>query len=190
MIFVDLAMGPMNWIRSIPTDELAGNALVLAQACRLLAIPVFFSLAAIPGPGGEVIPALRGFAVSEETLFHSASSSWQNEALRQRVAATNRKQLIFAGIAMDVGVLLTALDAQADGYGVHVVGDVCGTTDSRAEMLTVARMTQAGIHLHTLGSCIAELQRDYTKPPGPELLRLLRLHEPAPATVTTPSIAK
>ena len=48
-------------------------------------------------------------------------------------AVLGRRQLVFAGIATDVGVALSAISALRAGYQVAVLVAVCGTISQRAK---------------------------------------------------------
>ena len=104
---------------------------------------------------------------------HRTNDSWEAPAFVEAIERSGRTQLIFAGIATDVGVGLTALSAMRAGFEAAIVTDVCCTVSARAEQAAFARLTQASAILTAWSSFIGEIQRDYTADKGPELLRIV-----------------
>jgi nicotinamidase-related amidase len=105
----------------------------------------------------------------------------QSSEVLAAIEQTGRSKLIIAGLASDVGVLLTALAARAREYTTYVVWDATGTITARSEQAAMARMQQAGIILSSWSSLATEIQQDFSKEHGRELLGLIsqRLQEDA-----------
>src|SRR5690606_6497868 len=88
-------------------------------------------------------------------------NAWDNEDFVKAVEATNRKQLIIAGVVTDVCVAFPALSALDAGYDVFVVTDASGTFNEAVRNAAHARMAAAGVQLMNWFSVACELQRDW-----------------------------
>ena len=80
--------------------------------------------------------------------------------------------MIVAGVSTEVCVAFVALSAINAGYDVYAVIDASGTWNKLVQEVAVARMVQAGIKPITWVAVGAELQADWRKPTGQELLNL------------------
>lgn len=172
VVIVDLTNGPLTAVRTINAAELRRNANCLAQVCELLNVPVLLAHAPFPGHAGKPIDEL-GKREGWIEVGHSTNNSWETPAFVEAVAHSGRRQLVFAGIATDVGVGLTALSAQRAGYQAAVLTDVCGALSERAEKAAHMRLQQAGIALLSWTTFAAEVQRDFAQGRGGEVLRLI-----------------
>lgn len=173
VILIDVAEGPLSSVRSIAQSELRRNAGALAELCVLLDIPVLQAKAPLPAAAAVILPEVAQHLVSTPEVVHATNDAWQTRAFVEAVQKTGRQQLVFAGIATDVGVALTALSAVRSGYQAAALTDVCGTISDRAEQAALWRMTQAGIVLTTWSAFAGEVQRNYTEGKGAEVLQLL-----------------
>jgi nicotinamidase-related amidase len=70
--------------------------------------------------------------------------------------------LILSGVASEIVVQRTALDALADGYEVHVAVDACGGLDARTEDAAWRRIGAAGGVMTSVVTFAAELTGDFT----------------------------
>ncbi|OGT80707.1 MAG: nicotinamidase [Gammaproteobacteria bacterium RIFCSPLOWO2_02_FULL_52_10] len=96
---------------------------------------------------GEVIVISKGTAADVD-----AYSGFQGTDLNQRLQVLSIEQLFIGGLALDVCVLHTVLDAIRHGYRVHVLEDASRAVNSHrgdgAEAITV--MQTAGASLLTI----------------------------------------
>ncbi len=173
-VFIDLTEGPLSAVNSLDRDMLRSNAARFRKAMDLLEIPCIYAHAPLPDPAGRWIPE-AGWEASK-SVSHTTNDCFETEEFSMRIESFDRKQLLLCGVATDVGVGLTALSAVEKGYAVAVIADVSGTTDSRAEQIAFLRLSQSGVVLSSYSAMVGELQREYTKPPGPELLKLLNFN--------------
>ncbi len=173
VVLVDLAVGPLHAVTSIPVEELRKNAESLARACELLQVPVVLAEAPFPGEGGRWIPEIESRADKWLRVRHSTNNCWESPEFADAVTKLGRKQLVFAGVATDVGVGLTALAARRKGLEVAVLVDVCGTLTAQAERAAHLRLQQAGVSLLSWTTFAAEVQRDFSKGQGREILKLI-----------------
>ncbi|MBV9938307.1 MAG: isochorismatase family protein [Acidobacteriaceae bacterium] len=174
VVLVDLAEGPLSSVRSTDRSELRRNAGLLAGTCVLLNVPVLIARAPLPGDAAKMLAEVQEHLPKAQEVEHATNDCWESPAFVEAVRESGRTQLVFAGIATDVGVGLTALSTIRAGLQAAVLVDVCGTLNARVEQAAWLRLQQAGVTLLGWSSFVGEVQREYNSPPGPELLRLIR----------------
>jgi nicotinamidase-related amidase len=143
--------------RTIPQIELAASG--LAMLARLHKIPVFLS--AVP-PGGAFLDSVTAAIPGQAPRMRTQTSAFAEEELVEALTATGRKALILAGVASEIVVQRTALDAIAAGYSAFVAVDACGGIDPRTEDAAFRRITAAGGATTSAITFAAEMAGDFT----------------------------
>jgi hypothetical protein len=161
-------------VGSLSHAALRANAACLSQLCALLQLPVILLRAPLSPSASEILPEVTRHLPNALGVHHTTNDSWEERSFVDAVTHTGRRQLIFAGIATDVGVSLTALSALRAGYQCALLTDVSGTLNPRVEQAAHLRLAQAGVILTSWSSFAGEIQRDYTKGLGPQVLQILR----------------
>jgi nicotinamidase-related amidase len=139
-------------------DEVGANLLKLAEAARVLGIPVVVTEHAAKAFGATIEPlraALGGFAPLHKLVF----SCFGSEEFRSKLESLKRSQVVVAGYETHVCVCQTALDAQAAGYQVHVVRDATGSRSDANAAVGVEKMAGAGVLPASTETVIFELLR-------------------------------
>jgi nicotinamidase-related amidase len=90
------------------------------------------------------------------------TSAFADRATVEAIAATGRTSLVIAGVASEIVVQRTALDALASGYAVYLAVDACGGVSARTEEAAWRRVTQAGGITSSVTTFAAELAGDFT----------------------------
>lgn len=136
---------------------------------KMYDIPVVMTTSFEQGPNG---PLPRGFLETypDAPLIRRPGEvdAWDNADFREAVRATNKSQVIIAGITTDVcksystfvvqerrqsrlnmfaGVTQLALSMRAEGYHVAVNIEASGTTNQRVAEVAFMRMQAAGVQL-------------------------------------------
>jgi hypothetical protein len=93
-------------------------------------------------------------------------SAWDNAEFREAVKATNKTQIIVAGIVTDVCTAFLALSLRAEGYSVFANVEGSGTTTQLIRDTANSRMERAGVQLVSLFSIVCDLMRDWRNTPG------------------------
>jgi len=106
----------------------------------------------------QVCPA--NVATIEKTSFSCCGA----EQFLQRIAATDKKQIILAGIEAHVCVLQTAMDLIQQGRQVFVVADAVDSRTAQNKNLALSRMQQAGAIISSTESVLFEWLRDAKHP--------------------------
>jgi nicotinamidase-related amidase len=170
VMFLDLQVEIVPNSRTNPLPTLSRHAGALAKLATLHGLPVFAS--SVP-PGGaflsEVIDAVPGLEPRPRTF----TTAFADEGLAAAVAASGRRTLVLAGVASEIVVQRTALDAIAAGYTVHVAVDACGGIGARTEDAAWRRIVQAGGIVTSVTTFAAELAGDFTTELGGKTLGIM-----------------
>lgn len=170
ILLVDHQAGLLSGVRDIKTSELKTNLVALVRCAKLLDIPIIVTNVA-PDMWGPLLPEVAaelpelntrigGHAVIERTLVNA----WDDKLVVQAVESTGRKQLLVAGISLEVCATFPALSAKAQGYDVRVVTDASGTFNEAKRQSGLARLQMAGIPVTDYATAITELLHDNADP--------------------------
>lgn len=159
LLFLDLQDEIVKNSRTLPLARLRRTSGALAKLAALHHLPVWLS--SVP-PGGayltEVLEPLGGPAPRPRTQ----TTAFADAGLVEAIAASGRSTLILAGVASEIVVQRTALDALAAGYEVLVAVDACGGIDARTEDAAWRRIAGAGGTTTSSTTFAAELAGDFT----------------------------
>jgi nicotinamidase-related amidase len=103
-------------------------------------------------------------------------SAWDDPKVVAAIEKTGRKNLIMAGVTVDVCLAFAAMQAVDAGYNVHGVIDASGALEVTIRENAVARMKDHGITPINWTTVAAELQRDWRLPTGKDLGRVFHDH--------------
>lgn len=92
--------------------------------------------------------------------------AWDNEEFRQAVRASNKSQIILAGITTDVCTTFLALSLRSEGYSVWANAEASGTSSQLVRDISNDRMARAGVQTVSLFSIVCDLMRDWRNTPG------------------------
>ena len=103
-------------------------------------------------------------------------SAWDDPKFVSAIEKTGRKNLIMAGVTIDVCLAFAAMSAVEAGYNVYGVVDASGGLEVTIRENAIARMKDRGITPINWTTVAAELQRDWRQPSGQDLGRLFHDH--------------
>jgi nicotinamidase-related amidase len=170
VLFLDLQAEIVSNARTLPLDRLKRNAGVLAKLAALHQLPVFLS--AVP-PGGAFISEVLEPLGSPEIRMRTQTTAFGDAGIVDGLRAGGRRVLILAGVASEIVVQRTALDAIAAGYDVLVAVDACGGIDARTEDAAWRRITAAGGATTSVITFGAELVGDFATELGGKTLGIV-----------------
>lgn len=170
ILFLDVQAEIVKNSRTVPLERLRRSAGALAKLAALHELPVFLS--AVP-PGGAFLEEVLAPLGHPEPRMRMRTTAFADEGLVAALAATGRKVVILAGVATEIVVQRTALDAAAAGYAVHVAVDACGGVDARTEESAWRRMAAAGVVTSSVVTIAAELAGDFTTERGGATLAIM-----------------
>ena len=163
VLFLDLQEDIVKNSRTVKVDGLTRSAAALARLAALHKLPAFVS--SVP-PGGAFLPAVLEPLGSPQPRPRTLTTAWADAGLVEALGASGRKVLVLAGVASEIVVQRTALDALAAGYTVHVAVDACGGVSDRTEDAAWRRITLAGGAPPRVTTFAAELAGDFTSALG------------------------
>jgi nicotinamidase-related amidase len=163
VLLLDLQEEIVKNSRTLPLARLERCAGALSKLAALHGLPVWAS--SVP-PGGAflagVLAPLSGVAPRPRVT----TSAFADAGLVDALAASGRRVLVLAGVASEIVVQRTALDALAAGYDVQVAVDACGGVDARTEAAAWLRIVAAGGVTTSVTTFGAELVGDFTSDIG------------------------
>lgn len=176
MLLIDHQVGTMSWVKSIAFDEMKRNALVLAQAAKILKLPVVLTSSMEEYAQGPLLSELETILPAEfaaRIKRFGIVNAMDDAPFAAAVTATGRKKLIIAGVTNDVCTVYPALSLVRDGYEVQVVADAGGSPSPMADDIALRRMERGGVTLTSTNQLIAELAGNWTTAEGGQLVQLL-----------------
>src|SRR5436190_1710479 len=137
-------------------DEVASKLVKLAEAARVLSIPVVVTEHAAKAFGPTIEPvrtALASYAPLHKLVF----SCFGSDEFRAKLESLGRKQVVVAGYETHVCVCQTALDAQEAGYQVHLARDASASRSDADYAVGLEKMAGAGVLPASAETVIFEL---------------------------------
>lgn len=162
VLLVDHQCGLLSLVRDIQPDQFKNNVLAVADLAKYFKLPTILTTSFEDGPNGPLVPELKqAFPNAPYIARPGQINAWDNADFVKAVKATNRKQLIIAGVVTEVCVAFPALSAIEEGFEVFVVTDASGTFNELTRHSAWSRMTEAGAQLMTWFGLACELHRDW-----------------------------
>jgi hypothetical protein len=159
IMFLDLQDEIVKHSNTVAIGRLVQMAGALAELASLHHLPAFLS--AVP-PGGPFLDAVLAPLGNPRMRMRTQTTAFSDAGLVEELQATGRKVLILSGVASEIVVQRTALDAIAAGYEVHIAVDACGGFDARTEDAAWRRVCAAGAVTTSFATFAAELTGDFT----------------------------
>jgi nicotinamidase-related amidase len=163
LVMIDYQPQMAFGVANIDRQTLKNNVVGLAKSARLFKVPTIITSVESEGFSGYVLPELLDVFPSQDIIERSSMNSWDSAAVRNAIAATNKKKLILAGLWTEVCINLPALCAMQEGHEVYIVEDACGGTSTVAHRAAMDRMVQAGAVPISWIQLLLEWQRDWAK---------------------------
>jgi nicotinamidase-related amidase len=170
VLFLDLQEEIVKNSRTVGLEKLERTTGALARLAMLHGLPTFLSI--VP-QAGAFLPSVTEALGEVEQLPRVQTSAFSDAALVAALQATGRSVLILSGVASEIVVQRTALDALAAGFEVLLAVDACGGLDPRTEDAAWRRITGAGGVLTSVVTIAAELAGDFTTPTGGQTIGIM-----------------
>jgi hypothetical protein len=159
VLFLDLQEEIVKNSRTLSIERLRRSAGALSRLAALHKLPTFLS--AVP-PGGAFIDVVLTPLGDPAPSMRTQTTAFADTGLVDALRATGRRVLVLAGVASEIVVQRTALDALLAGYEVQVAVDACGGVDVRTEDAAWRRIGAAGGVTTSVTTFAAELTGDFT----------------------------
>ena len=169
VLFLDLQDEIVKNSRTLSVERLRRTTGALAKLASLHKLPAFLS--AVP-PGGAFLASVLGPLNNPQPRMRTQTTAFADAGLVDGLRASQRRVLVLAGVASEIVVQRTALDALTAGYAVQVAVDACGGVDARTEEAAWRRIGAAGGVTTSVITFAAELTGDFTTELGGATLSL------------------
>jgi len=164
IIFIDQQPQMAFGVQSIDRQVLKNNVVALAKSAKVFNIPTTITSVETDGFSGNTYPELLAVFPEHKLLERSSMNSWDDQNVRDSLAAAGRKKVIVSGLWTEVCNLSFALCAmQEGGYEIYMVADASGGTSVDAHKYAMDRMVQAGVVPVTWQQVLLEWQRDWAR---------------------------
>jgi nicotinamidase-related amidase len=176
LLLIDHQIGTMGWVKSIPFEEMKRNVLLLAQAARILKLPVVLTSSMEEHAQGPLLSELESILPAEfasRIKRFGIVNAMDDENFAAAIRATRRKKLIVAGVTNDVCTVFPALSLVREGFEVQVVADAGGSPSKMGDDIALRRMERGGVTLTSTNQLIAELVGDWTTPEGSQVVQMV-----------------
>ena len=166
VLILDYQQHVMEGIQSIDLELLEVNGRALAKATKTFNVPVVLSTIGVKMRGDHpTLPSIREELADEPEYDRTTMNAWEDDAVREAIAKTGRRRLIFAGLWTEVCLLYPVLHAQREGFETYFVVDAVGGSTTIAHETAIQRMIQAGSQPVTLNSLQTEWIREWEGSP-------------------------
>lgn len=164
IIFIDHQPQMAFGVQSIDRQTLKNNVVGLAKAAKVFDIPTIITTVETESFSGYTYPELLDVFPEKKVLERTSMNSWDDQKVRDQLAANGRKKVIVAGLWTEVCNTTFALCAMLEGeYEIYMVSDASGGTSKEAHDMAMQRMIQAGVVPVTWQQVLLEWQRDWAR---------------------------
>ncbi|AOJ88334.1 hydrolase [Burkholderia sp. AW33-5] len=164
LIFIDQQPQMAFGVQSIDRQTLKNNVVGLAKAAKAFNIPTTITTVESDSFSGYTYPELLDVFPNQKTLERTSMNSWDDQKVRDALAANGRRKVIVSGLWTEVCNTTFALSAMLEGdYEIYMVADASGGTSKDAHDFAMQRMIQAGVVPVTWQQVALEWQRDWAR---------------------------
>ncbi|TCB88751.1 isochorismatase family protein [Micromonospora zingiberis] len=171
VVLVDHQVGTIGWAGELTSqdqrDQLRMWVLVLARFAKSAGIPVVLTSGQEDQAQGPMLPEFKDILPQEhENRIQRTGvvNAWHDPAFVEAVRATDKQNLIMAGVTTDVCLVPPALSAKAEGFEVVALTDVSAASTGTAALNSRDLLHRAGIALLTTAPMISGMLGDYSVP--------------------------
>jgi nicotinamidase-related amidase len=160
LVLVDHQVGLMTGIRDYSIAELKHNVVGLAKAARALGLPIVATTTSAETLWGPAFPELVAALPGHDFIDRTTVNAWDDPRVAAAIEATERRNLIFAGVSLEVCAAFPAMTAQRKGYNAYVAMDASGTFSQTKRETGLLRLSQAGVIVADGASLMVEILAD------------------------------
>src|SRR3977135_3426119 len=129
VIFIDHQPQMAFGVQSIDRQTLKNNVVALAKAAKIFKVPTTITTVETESFSGHTYPELLAVLPDNKILERTSMNSWDDQNVRDALAATGRKKIVVSGLWTEVCNAMFALDAMREGsYEIYMVADASGGT--------------------------------------------------------------
>jgi nicotinamidase-related amidase len=169
LVLVDHQIGLFTGVRDIGVADLKHNVVALAKAAKAMGVPVIVTATMPDGMWGPTIPELTAALPGVSVISRTTINAWDDSNVRAAIRKTGRKQILIAGVSLEVCAAFPALSAKAAGYDARVVLDASGTFSDAKRTAGLQRLLGAGVPVTDYASAAVEWLRNNADPKAQEV---------------------
>lgn len=167
LLVLDMQEGLASLARDFDATVYRQAMLAHAALAQVFGLPVILSTSSEAGPNGQLPAEITDMYPDAPFVRRQGEvDAWDNSDFRAALQATNRSQVILAGIVTDVCTTFLALSLRDAGYSVWANVEASGTTTPLIRDVSNDRMARAGVQIVSLFSIACDLMRDWRASPG------------------------
>jgi nicotinamidase-related amidase len=164
LIIIDQQPQMAFGVQSIDRQTLKNNVVALAKSAKVFKVPTIITTVETESFSGHTYPELLAVFPDHKILERTSMNSWDDQNVRDALAATGRNKVVVAGLWTEVCNAMFALSAMKEGgYEIYMVADASGGTSAEAHKYAMDRMVQAGVVPVTWQQVLLEWQRDWAR---------------------------
>jgi len=164
LLLVDHQIGLLTGVRDMNVADLKHNVVALAKAAKVLGVPVIVTATMPDGMWGPTMPELTAALPGVTVINRTVVNAWDDPRVVDAIKKTGRKQLLIAGLSLEVCATVPALSATAAGYDARVVLDASGTFNEAKRTAGLQRLAGAGVPVTDYATAAVEMLRDNADP--------------------------
>ncbi|WP_028534632.1 isochorismatase family protein [Paludibacterium yongneupense] len=169
LLLVDHQVGLISGVRDTTVGDLKHNVVALAKAARSLGVPVIVTATMPDGMWGPTMPELTAALPGVRVISRTVINAWEDPEVRSAIEKTGRKQIIIAGVSLEICAGFPALSAKAAGYDSRVVLDASGTFNEAKRTAGLQRLQGAGVPVTDYATAAVEMLRSNVDPKANEV---------------------
>ena len=133
LIIIDQQPQMAFGVQSIDRQTLKNNVVALAKSAKVFKVPTTITTVETEGFSGHAYPELLAVFPDNQILERTSMNSWDDQNVRDALAANGRKKVVVSGLWTEVCNLSFALSAiEEGGYQIYMVADASGGTSIEA----------------------------------------------------------
>jgi nicotinamidase-related amidase len=161
VVFIDHQPQMTFGVVNIERQQLVNNVVMLAKGAKEFGVPAILTAVETESFSGYIWPQLMDVFPGQQPVERTSMNSWDDQAFRDAVKETGKKNIIIAGLWTEVCVTWPALNMLNEGFNIFIVEDACGATSLLAHDAAMRRCVQAGAVPMTTIATVLEFQRDW-----------------------------
>src|ERR1700752_5078206 len=121
ILFIDQQPQMAFGVQSMDRQTLKNNVVGLAKAAKVFKVPTTITTVETESFSGHTYPELLAVFPDHKILERTSMNSWDDQNVRDALAATGRKKVVVAGLWTEVCNAMFALSAMKDGgYEIYI----------------------------------------------------------------------
>lgn len=149
--------------KSIDGTLLRTNTSLVAEAAAGFGVSTILTTVAAESFSGPILEEITDAFPDAEIIDRTTMNAWEDENVINRVNASGKNRIVFAGLWTSVCIVGPVLSALDQGFDVYVIADASGDVSNEAHDRAMDRMVQAGARPMTSVQYLLELQRDWAR---------------------------